>query len=243
MAQPIISIPDAIEVFVHGFSYGKSRTYPYKPRKVGPLWVMRDDPPRKKERKIEIISHGVAPENAIETIKEAGIGWHFLCEIHHPEDDFQAIRDQYKALGYKALSTEWLFVHDLQDIQIHESTPPVRLVTDDEAMQEISRLRLKSRKLMPGTRQFATWDTTNYFGRVTSIPYNDSAWVADLYVEAQHRGKGYGRALMSRLLQTDREHGIKQSVLLASTDGARLYPHLGYEQIGVLQMFCPSKRT
>jgi hypothetical protein len=47
---------------------------------------------------------------------------------------------------------------------------------------------------------------------------------------------------MSALLQDDREHGVEESVLVASSDGARLYPHLGYEKLGVLQVFCPAMR-
>jgi hypothetical protein len=47
---------------------------------------------------------------------------------------------------------------------------------------------------------------------------------------------------MSALLADDRAHGVESSVLLASSDGARLYPHLGYRRLGVLQIFCPVRR-
>jgi len=237
------SIPEAIEVFVHAFSEGKSRTYPYVATKIGDLWVMRDTPDRKNARKIEVISHGVEPEVAVKTIQDANIGWHFLCEIHHPEDDFDAIRAKYKSLGYKAVSTEWLFVHDLQDIPIYESDPPVRQVPNQAALDAIPQRGKHKRKLRPGIRHFTIWDDDQDYGWVYSIPYKESAWVGDLHVHEIDRGRGYGRALMSKLLQTDRDLGVKQSVLLASSDGARLYPHLGYQKIGILQMFCPAKRT
>jgi GNAT superfamily N-acetyltransferase len=239
----MISIPDAIEVFVHGFCHGKSRTYPYKATKVGNLWVMRDSPPRKKERKIEVISHGLTPQKTTQTIQDAELGWHFLCDIHAPDADFQAIRNQYKELGYRAISTEWLFAHDLQEIPGFESDPPTLLIQDQEALNQINQIAPQPQKLLPGTRQFAIWDASQDYGWVTSIPCGESAWVSALYVHKEHRGKGFGRSLMIKLLQTDREHGVKQSVLLASSDGARLYPHLGYQQIGVLQMFCPIRRN
>lgn len=235
-------IPEAIEVFVHAFCEGKSMTYPYIPTLIDGLWVMRDTPDRKNARKIEIITHDIEPETVVDTIRNHGIGWHFLCEIHSPDADFEAIRSKYKSLGYKALSTEWLFVHDLRVIPAFESEPPARLVPDEATMQTINQRGKQKRKLRPGTRHFTVWDEDRDYGWVYSIPYKDKAWVGDLYVYESDRGKGYGRALMSKLLQSDRENGVKQSVLLASTAGARLYPHMGYRQIGILQMFCPAKR-
>lgn len=238
----MISIPEAIEVFVHGFSHGKSQTYPYVPTKLGHLWVMRDDPPRKKERKIEVITHRLEPAEAVKMIQYAEIGWHFLCDIHGPDEDFQARRSQYKELGYRAMSTEWLFLHELKNIPVIDSDPPVRQVADQEMLKQINQVAMQSQKLQSDTRLFSVWDETRDYGWVTSVPYKESAWVANLYVHKELRGKGYGRALMSKLLQTDRENGVKQSVLLASSDGARLYPHMGYQQIGILQMFCPIRR-
>lgn len=35
-------LESAIEVFVHGYSTDKSRTFPYEAIRVGPLWLMRD---------------------------------------------------------------------------------------------------------------------------------------------------------------------------------------------------------
>lgn len=238
----MISIPDAIEVFVYGFCHAKSQTYPYVSSRVGDLWVMRDTPGRKSERKVEVISHGVSPENVVHTIQESGIGWHFLCDIHDETEDFQDKRDLYKSLGYRAMGTEWLFAHDMGDIPVFNSDPPVRQITDQEALKQINQVASQPQKLRAGTRKFSVWDDNRDFGWVTSIPFQDSAWVSDLYVHKELRGQGYGKALMSKLLQVDRDHGVKQSVLLSSSDGARVYPHLGYQQIGVLQMFCPIKR-
>ena len=175
----------------------------------------------------------------IREIQDSGIGWHFLCDIHSPQEDFTSRRAQYNELGYRALSTEWLFIHDMKDIPDFESDPQVRLVSDQDVLSHINQIASQPRKLQPGSRLYSAWDEGQDFGWVTSVPYRDSAWVANLYVHREFRGKGFGRALMSKLLNEDRENGVKQSVLLASSDGARLYPHLGYQQIGILQMFCP----
>ena len=238
----VISIPDAIEVFIYGFCHAKSQTYPYVGERVGDLWVMRDTPARKNERKIEVISHALTPQKTIQSIQDAELGWHFICDIHDETEDFQQKRDQYKALGYRAMSTEWLFAHDMIDIPTFESDPPVRQIPDQETLKQINQVASQPQKLRDGTRKFSVWDDHRDYGWVTSIPYQDKAWVSDLYVHKDLRGQGYGKALMSKLLQVDRTHGVKQSVLLSSSDGARVYPHLGYQQIGILQMFCPINR-
>lgn len=238
-----VSIPKAIEVFVHAFSQGKSMTYPYVPHFVDGMWIMRDTPDRKNARKIEIISYGIEPKSVVDRIQKHDIGWHFLCEIHRPEDDFDAIRAEYKSLGYKAVSTEWLFVHSLENIPEFSSTPEVRLVEDQATMDSIPMRGSQRRKLRAGAQHYSIWDDETDYGWVYSVPVGENAWVADLHVHDDLRGRGYGKALMSKLLQDDKALGIQNSVLLASSLGARIYPTLGYQQIGILQMFCPAKRS
>ncbi len=218
-------------------------TYPYVAKNVDDVWMMQDQPDRKNARKIEVVSHGISPEKAVEIVRKAGLGWHFLCDIHALEADFQSIRLKYKALGYRALATEWLFVHDLQKIPNFKSAPPVVEIRDSEILNSIQQRAKQKRRVVNDSRLFGVWDENQDIGWVRSIPVGKASWVSDLVVCESHRGKGYGRALMSKLLQSDRKHGLEQSVLLASSDGARLYPHLGYKKIGVLQMFCPLKRS
>ena len=63
-----------------------------------------------------------------------------------------------------------------------------------------------------------------------------------MYVVPSFRRRGIGRALLCRMLRDDRDGGAKMAVLLASHTGAKLYPVVGYEQIGTLLLFTPSKR-
>lgn len=57
------AIESAIEVFVHGHSAGKSRTFPYEVSRVGPLWLMRD-----AERKI-------ARDYRVRSVDAVGATW------------------------------------------------------------------------------------------------------------------------------------------------------------------------
>jgi GNAT superfamily N-acetyltransferase len=249
----VISIPEATEVFVHGYCFMRSFARPYVAARLDDLWVLRDGPcatpaRRLTPRKTEVIAHGGAPAEVVGKIRSAGLGWHFLCHLHAPDAPFEAIRGDYKAAGYRALATEWLFAHDLAAVPSHASDPPVRRV---RAVEEAERIRRVTRRKPirdqdlgaepAAQRLYAVMDENDAHGWVSSIRVGRRAWVANLHVQPRQRGQGFGRALMSALLQDDRAHGIATSVLLASTAGARLYPHLGYRQIGVLQMFCPRR--
>lgn len=234
----------AIEVFVRAFSVGKSRTHPYLAERRGNLWIMRDAPGRRRPRKTEVIAWGRPPAETISAIREAELAWHFLCDIRPSTEILggEEVRSEYKQLGYRSLSTEWMFVHDLQNVPVIESEPPVRPVTSQAEADAIPQVARQRRNYMLGTRKFAIWDDTRDYGWVTSIPEGQDAWVQGLHVQEEFRRRRYGSALMSRLLRSDVENGVRASVLLASTAGAKLYPRLGYEQIAVLRMFCPRER-
>jgi GNAT superfamily N-acetyltransferase len=210
---------------------------------------MRDAPPRARPRKVEVVAHGTAPGEVVRTIREAELGWHFVCHLHEDEGEFAAVREGYKAQGYRALETEWMFAHDLDAVPALASDPPVRRVraaADAERLRAVSRSRPIRREHLGAEpapqRLYAAMDERAVYGWVSSIAVGSRAWVADLFVRPEQRGRGFGRALMSALLADDRAHGVESSVLLASSDGARLYPHLGYRRLGVLQIFCPVRR-
>ncbi len=231
-----ITIERAIEVFVHAFSRGKSQYHPYLAEQMEGLWVMRDGPGRKRPRKIEVIATDLDPETVVDRIARASLGWHFLCDVRSQSDDLEAINAQYRALGYRKVSTEWLFTHDLRDIPVFDSEPCVRQI--DNLTQGWSGIR----KVRPDARLYGAWDEDFDYGWVYSVPFGTDAWVSDLHVKEEWRRHGFGRALMSRMLQDDRELGVSHSVLLATSQGAKLYPQLGYEIRATLQMFCPLKR-
>jgi GNAT superfamily N-acetyltransferase len=235
-----MTIPEAVPIFVEAFSREKSRTYPYVATQLESwLWVMQDSPDRKKARKREVISISGDPARTVERLKEANIGWHFICEIHSPDVDFEAIRAEYKELGYRAVSTEWLFIHSLRDLPTKPDSDLVVKIDSQEIMETIPQTAAHKRQLMPGTTKFAIHDGLSDTGWVTHVPVGSSHWVSSLWVRPENRGNGLGRALMSALLHHAKEQGDEASVLLATSDGARLYPKVGYEQIAVLQMFCP----
>ncbi|MGI8922427.1 MAG: GNAT family N-acetyltransferase [Fimbriimonadales bacterium] len=243
------SLDRAVEVFVHGFCFGRSIKHPYEAEKIAGLWVLRDAPGAKKPRKTEVIAHGIAPEMVFSKIADSVPEWHFVCHMYGPEESGDKIRSAYKGAGYRAIATEWTFGHDLRNIPEVVIDPPVKRVLDPADADRIAKAargrQIRDEDLVadqPKQRLYAVMDSSTVFGWVSSIPVGDAAWVANLFVDKKHRGRGLGRALMSKLLLDDSEEGLTASYLLASTAGARLYPHLGYERIGTMQVFCPAKR-
>lgn len=196
-----------------------------------------EDAPRRNPRRIEVVGVEVPPEEVVETLNQAGIGRHFYCDVSaSPENRFRR-RDQFKAAGYRANTTEWVYAHRLAEIPVHRSRPAVCLARTEEDFDRVPQRSTQKRPWYGVGRQYTVSHPTRPVGFVRSVPVGEDAWVSDLFVHQEYRRQGYGSALMYRLLRDDLADGVRNSVLLASLSGSKLYPHLGYELLGVLQAF------
>jgi GNAT superfamily N-acetyltransferase len=239
----------AIEVFVHGHSTGKSRTFPYEVSRVGRLWLMRDAPRKNPRdyRKEEWIAHGVEPGEADAIARRTTRGRFFVCAMIAQGEPDAPTRIAYKALGYRLLATEGVFVQPMKRIPRPPSPVSIeRVRTPDLAARlgKITRTRPISSDLLADgapSRQYVALDGADIVGRVRSVDAAGATWCADMYVQPSHRRRGIGRALLSKMLRDDKARGSKCSVLTASHTGALLYPRVGYERIGTLLMFVPKR--
>lgn len=244
-------IESAIEVFVHGYSTDKGRTFPYEVSRVGPLWAMRDAPRRNARdyRGEEWVVHDVAAQEADAIVRQhARPGFAISVVIANDEPDGPT-RTAYKALGYRLLRTEGFFVQPLRQIPSPPAAVSIeRVQTVDRAAQLakiIRRRPIAADLLGDGApfRQYVAVDGDEIVGRVRSIDAVGATWCAAMYVEPSHRRSGIGQALMAKMLQDDQARGARCSMLLATHAGALLYPRMGYERIGTLLIFGPRKRT
>lgn len=67
-------------------------------------------------------------------------------------------------------------------------------------------------------------------------PEVSSAWIYDIAIDEEHRGKGYGRALLNGLEQVAREHGLDSIALNVSAGNdyaRRLYERAGYKPTSI----------
>jgi ribosomal protein S18 acetylase RimI-like enzyme len=240
-------IEHAIEVFVRAFCFGRSRTHPYEFSQIDGIWWMRDAPRRNERnyRKEEWVAYGVEPATVDVVRRKHTRGRYAICAMLEVSESDEAMRGEYKRLGYRLLVTEPMFVHDLKRIPRAASPAKLARVRTSEMAAQFGKAT-RSRPIPPQDltsqapfRQYVALDGERIVGWVRSVRALDSAWVSDMYVLASQRRKGIGFALLTKMLRDDRAAGAKSSVLLSSHTGALLYPKAGYEQIGMLYIFVP----
>jgi GNAT superfamily N-acetyltransferase len=170
-----------------------------------------------------------------------------MCAMIADGEPDAPTRTAYKALGYRLLATEGVFVQRLKRIPRPASPVAIeRVRTPDLAARlgKITRRRPIADDLLGADapfRQYVALDGKEIVGRVRSVDAVGATWCADMYVKPSHRRRGIGQALLARMLRDDRARGATCSVLTASHTGALLYPHVGYERIGTLFMFAPRR--
>ncbi|HTQ11718.1 MAG TPA: GNAT family N-acetyltransferase [Fimbriimonadaceae bacterium] len=232
----------ATDVFCEGIAFVRNIFHPYEFVRIGDLRVMRDAEPKRDPRGQEIVVCGLEPAEALRQIERYDPPRYAVCVAVGQGEDDRPVRSAYKEAGYRLATTEDYFVRDLS-VPLPDSTVEVRLVMNEVELDRLNKAT-RVRQILP--EHLANKQVRAYWveaggspiGWVRSIQVRPGAtWVAGLYVQAEHRRRGYGRSLMARMLRDDREAGMEQSVLLASHTGAKLYPLLGYERIGGLLVF------
>jgi len=249
MPQAPNEIEHAIEVFVRGFCVGKSVTHPYEHFRVGKLWVMRDAPRKnpKNYRKEEWIAYGIEPRDVDAAARKQTRGRFFVCAIRGMDDTGDELRSAYKALGYRLLGTEPLFVHRLKKIPRVKNSITIEQVKTPEMAERFGKATrsrpIPAKQLTKDApfRQYVALEGSQLIGWVRSVNAGDSTWCSNMYVRPSHRRRGIGSAFLARMLRDDRARGYKKSVLLSSHTGALVYPRVGYEQIGMLYIFAPRR--
>lgn len=242
-----MDIVTAINGFGRGFSYTRSNTYPYRFVEEPPVWILEDHPQRPDGRVSEVIVYRTRAAEAEAVIARRITGRRYcVCLVYDRTTKEPPLKAEWKALGYRTRHLETFMVAPLEDVPAFDCGFPVVRVEDQEMADAVNR-EAGSRQILPEQlrgddsplRLYTALDDGVPVGWVRSIPVGEAAWVSNMYVKESHRRRGIGRALLSTLLHDDRRLGMRESVLLASTDGAKLYPQLGYETIGYLRVFTP----
>lgn len=82
-------------------------------------------------------------------------------------------------------------------------------------------------------------------GFVTAVPYPDFAWIGNLIIAPEMRGRGLGRHLFDQVCDKIRKTGIGSLWLTASDQGKPLYTSRGFQECDRVerwQMFIPAHR-
>jgi GNAT superfamily N-acetyltransferase len=239
----------ALEVFVRGHCAGRSRTFPYQASRIQSLWVMRDAPRKNPRdyRKEEWIAYGVDAREVDAIARRHTRGRYFVGALIGAGEPEAPTRTDYKALGYRLLTTEGFFLQPLKRIPNPPSPLPIARVRTPELaarLGKLTRTRPIANELLADDaplRQYVALQGEDIVGRVRSVDAVGATWCADMHVRESHRRRGIGQALLCRMLRDDRARGSKCSVLTASHTGALLYPRVNYERIGTLLMLVPRR--
>ena len=248
MGKEIDVLQHAIEVFARGFCFTRSFTHPYLAERVGEIWVVRDAPRKRGDyRREEWIAHGVTPELIDETARKHTRGRYAVCAIYSTDEPDQPLRAGFKALNYRLGGTEPIMVHELRRIPRFDNPVEIARVTTGDLAEQVNKAA-RFRQVLPEhlgkdspLRQYAALVEDKPVGWVRSIDVEGATWCADMYVVPEFRRRGIARAMMAQMLRDDRAHGSKLAVLTASHTGAKLYPLVGYKQIGTLMLYTPKK--
>lgn len=128
-----------------------------------------------------------------------------------------------------------LFAEDLTDLRLPVDLAALTTVYD--ALCSDSRSVLLVLRQQAGTEAVGVLVAS----RVPSVKFSGwSLWIEELYVAKSSRQHGYGRALVTRLLERARAEGIKGIDLEAyhgNAPAALLYRSLGFRRLGRERFF------
>ncbi len=248
-SKTVTDIQDAINVFVGGFCFTRSRTHPYESSRVDGLWRMSDAQRKqaKDYRREEWIAYRQNPERVNRIARQHVTGRFVVCAIREMDSPLEPLRDAYKSLDYRFGGREGFFAHELAKIPAstcHAAIERVRTMAVAEELGVMANSKPMPKEWIDDPsrfRQYVARVDGKIIGYVSSVTVGKRNWVSNLLVTPTHRRKGIGKALMAKLLRDDRAAGSQGSVLLASSAGAMLYPEIGYRQIGELLIFTPKK--
>lgn len=243
-----ISMDEAIEVFVRGFAFTRTFTFPYLAEQVHEgVWALRDAlRARGNYRTEEYVAHGVDAVTLDAVARRNTRGRYRICTIRAVDESDERMRSEFKSLGYRLMTTEALMVHGLQQIESVDAPMDIKRVTTIEEGEALAKTA-RSRQILPEyiqaeqtpMRQYVAMDNREIVGWVGSVVTCGCAWCTNMFVMPGYRRRGIAKALMTKMLQDDRSAGAKANVLLASHAGAMLYPTVGYEQRGELLAYVP----
>lgn len=210
--------------------------------------MMRDAPRKRGNyRTEEWVAYGVAPSEIDRVARAQTRGRYTICAFCYKDESDEPLRAEFKELGYRLNATEPLMIHSLTQIPSFEAPAIIRRVTTQELADRVNKAA-RSRQILPEhlqndapLREYTALIDEEVVGWVSSIMAGNDTWCSNMYVKTEFRRRGIARAMLSQMLHDDRNAGAEQAVLLASHTGAKLYPVVGYEQIGTLLIYTPKR--
>ena len=94
----------------------------------------------------------------------------------------------------------------------------------------------------PWAQYVRVLDDGKFCGLLTSVAYENSAWIGNLIVPHQLRGKGYGSHLFKSAFEALVEQGMTSIWLTASEQGRSIYEREGFVEVDCIERWVLSPR-
>src|SRR5688500_11927055 len=92
-----LELEQAIETFVRGFCFTRSRTHPYLAERIGPVWLMRDAPRRSGDYRSEQFVAFRLPAKEVDSIARKHRRTRFaICAIAAEDESVSAVARDFK---------------------------------------------------------------------------------------------------------------------------------------------------
>ena len=245
----MLALSEAIETVVAGLNLNRSVIAPSEVVLHGPLRIMRDKGLRRRARLQEIFAYGAEPNDTVRALREYAPPERFALEpFLAPDEDAEATKAAYKALGFRLIAREELFACRLGEHRADDGQWRIQRVTTPEAARDVGRqvYRNVNRRMLPEDFGSQTPSIRWYWAEADGVavaaarsltPRPGMTCLHDVVTLPAYRRRGIAAALLTHILADDARFGAQWSVLLASKAGSMLYPHLGYQRCGVLQIY------
>lgn len=96
---------------------------------------------------------------------------------------------------------------------------------------ELQRVQARLADPLQRTRVFDAWIGDTAVGRIELFIGRECAGIHGLSVDEHHQGRGIGSALLERACHEAAHAGTREVVLLATTQGQRVYERRGFEEV------------
>jgi len=110
--------------------------------------------------------------------------------------------------------------------------PAIGPITTPLRRRALDRLRAFVTEPSARTHSFVAWLRGSPVGALELFAGKEAAGVHGLTVLDSHEGQGIGSALIERACQEAKKDGARTMVLLASSEGQRLYERSGFKEVG-----------
>jgi ribosomal protein S18 acetylase RimI-like enzyme len=113
--------------------------------------------------------------------------------------------------------------------QMHPSDIPFAIRLTDQEKWGITRSALQRLLRLTPRGCFITHDGTSRLGLLTTTTYGrELAWIGNVIVDREHRGKHIGNRMVEHAVSFLRKLGVRHIALYCFSENVRFYENLGF---------------